>query len=234
MLPDTDIVIGFRSVGMFRTEEFLETCVNAVEQFTPTSHRWLFIDDNSDEHGARFVDAVAGRFRDSVLIRTHAQNWFTRAHNKGLRLVRTRRAVILNSDTIVGDHWLEELYDVWDDVEIQRRRPVGMVGSVYNTDVPDRYRVTTIPHYVTMHCALIDMVKCFEVAEKRGTPGEIFDTTSPLMIHIRSDVELSHSLNKLGYETVESFKSPVGHHGGKSWGHMLGTIPSDLRPVNGL
>lgn len=233
MTPDTDIVMGVRGTQDYRTEEVLEKCVDSVETHTTGYHRWIFVDDNSDEVGARFVDNLARKFRDCVLIRTHAQNWFSRAHNKGLRLVRTPYAVVLNSDTVVGQGWLRELYDVKDEVEAKLGK-VGMVGSVLNEGMELRWRRTYPPHYVTMHAALLNMQRCFQAAEARKTPGLIFDETSPLTIHIRSDVELSHMLNKIGYETIESYKSAVGHHGGRSWGHLLGTIPSTLDAVRGL
>ena len=234
MISEVDIVVGFRSTGDYRTEACLEKCVETVERFTPTPHRWIFVDDNSDQSGQMVVGSVAGKFPNSVLIRTHSQNWFSRAYNKGLRLVRTRKAVILNSDTEMGEGWLEELESVWEDVEQRSSQKVALVGSVLNTSIPERWICTRPPNYVTMHAVLLDMPKCFEAAEKRGTPGLIFDETSPLTIHIRSDVELSHWLNRIGYETVASYKSAVGHHGGKSWGHLLGTIPSSLDSVRGL
>ena len=227
MAPFTDIVIPYRSNREFPVEAEFTNCVETVTRHT-TDFRFLFVDDNSDSVGAAHISDIAAHFPTSLLITTHSQNWFTKATNKGLRLVRTPRGVTLNCDTIVDAGWLDEMYEVWDDVEQQTGKPVGLVGSVLSDEEPRRWRCTEPPHFVTGHCWLLSMNAINKVSELRGQPGWYLDEINPLCIHIRSDVELSHRLNLMGYQTVESFKSKVGHLGGRSWGHRLGSIPSTL------
>lgn len=229
MTPFTDIVIPIHGTREFPVEEIFQTCVSTVVEHT-VSFRFIFVDDCSDLQCSAVVDKVAQRYPNSVLLRTHTQNWFTKAVNKGLRLVRTPRAVVLNCDTVVDKGWLDEMYDVWAEAEQQTMKPVGLVGSVLNPDMAMRWRYTIPPHYVTAHCLLVSMDVLASAAAGRGNPGWYFDELNPACIHIRSDVELSHRLNGMGYLTVESFKSAVGHMGGKSWGHLLGRIPSKLDP----
>ena len=213
MAPHTDIVIPVHGSREFPVEEVFQTCVATVVQHT-VSYRFIFVDDCSDLQCSAVVDQVANRYPNSVLIRTHTQNWFTKAVNKGLRLVRTPRAVVLNCDTVVDVGWLDEMYDVWDEVERQTLKPVGLVGSVLNPDVVMRWRYTVPPHFVTGHCWLLSMDVIARAAAERGMPGWYLDETNPANAHIRSDIEICHRLNGIGFLTVETFKSAVGHIGG--------------------
>jgi hypothetical protein len=128
--------------------------------------------------------------------------------------------------------WLEELQGVWEECEAQGMK-VGLVGSTMSMEEGRRWEATTGADYVTAHCLLVSMHALTEVSVKRGTPGIYLDETKQIALHIRSDVFLSYDLNALGYGTVRSFKSKVGHHGGKSWAYNLAAINSvSLQDVN--
>lgn len=223
MTPPTDIVICVRATREFPMEGYFEKCVDTL---TATTHnfRLLIVDDNSDLEGANVVARVASRFPGAKLIRTYFQHWFTKAYNLGLRLARTPRVVLLNADTELGAGWLEELYDVWEDFERSSGRRVGLVGSVFSGDEQRRYIETVRPGYTTGHAWLVSMQALYDVSARRGQPGIYLDETSPLNIHIRSDVELCWTMNDIGWATITSFKSAVGHHGGKSWGHNVARV----------
>lgn len=220
MTPQTDIVIAIRGTRRFPIEKDFENCIEALVANT-SNYRLILVDDNSDEEGAAVVSRVASQFPTSVLIRTQRQNWFSKAHNKGLRLVKTPKAVALNADTLPQAGWLDEMYAVWEEVE-QQGMKVGLVGSTHSIEEPRRYHLTQNPGYVTGHCLLMSMRAINEASESRGSMGWYFDEVHQEAIHIHSDKYLSYELNKLGYQTIMSFKSAVAHLGGRSWGHLLG------------
>ena len=228
--PRTDIVIPFRSNRQFPTEPFIERCVDTLVQYTQ-NFRLIFVDDNSDQIGREFIQKIADRFTESTLVRTNKQKWFTRAVNIGLRLVKTEWAVEVNSDCEFGEGWLEELYAVRDELTSMGGK-VGLVGSVYNAGETRRYFCTTPTRFVTGHCWLLNMKALKETAERRGTSNDYLDETSPKNIHIFSDNQLCYDLNGLGYVTAEAYKSGVGHIAGKSWGHLLGSIPQSCEQVD--
>lgn len=237
MTPFTDIVIPIHGTREFPVETLLPDCFRTVAQHTQ-NYRLIVVDDHSDADCANVVDSICRGYPNCVLVRTHTQNWFTKAVNKGLRLVRTQRAVVLNCDTVVDQGWLDELYDCWQEAETQLGKPVGLVGSNLNPDLGPtmRWRYTVPPHYVTGHCWLLSMDAIAAASCQRGMPGWYLDETNPINAHIRSDIELSHRLNGMGMLTIESFRSAVGHHGGKSWGHLLGRLsvitPEYLRKLD--
>jgi len=219
---------------MFPVEDCFEKCVTTVHSHT-SNYRFIFVNDDSDEILTRRITQIARRFPESVVLKTHKQHWFTRAVNLGLRLVKTPYAVVLNCDVVVDAGWLDELYAVKDEVEANVGK-VGLVGSQLSGEEPRRYEVTVkgqgAQDYVTGHCWLMNMQAMWEASCAHGTPGWVLDETRADCIHIRSDVALSWELNHLGWQTVRSFKSWVGHIGGRSWGHIIGSIPHSLEQVN--
>jgi len=220
--PDTDIVICVRGTRRYPIEQDFQNCIDSLVK--TTSHfRLILVDDNSDDVAAAVVERVAKRLQNSILIRTQFQRWFTRAYNLGLRMVRTPRAVILNADTYLGEGWLDEMYGVWADAEAAGHN-VGLVGSVLSDAELRRWIGTREPGYVTAHCQLLSMHAITEASAKRGQPGIYLDETRQDAIHIRSDVFICYELNRLGYATIQSHKSRVGHAGGRSWGHSLPDI----------
>lgn len=220
MTPKTDIVIAVRGTRQYPIEKDFQVCVESLVKHTQ-NFRLVLVDDNSDEEGRRVVESVASQFPTSVLVRTHRQNWFTRAYNKGLRMAVTPRVVMLNADTILDQNWLEELYGVWDEAEQQNGLRVGLVGSVFSEPESRRWVNSQEPDYVTGHCWLVSMQAISEASTRRGMPGWYLDETRQDAIHIKSDVYLCWDLNRAGWATLKSFKSLVGHVGGRAWGYNL-------------
>ena len=224
MTPETDIIIPIHGNREFPVEGEFEKCVDTVCQNT-RRFRFIFVEDACDDICREVITRVASRFPESNLVRTHKQHWFTRAVNLGLRLVRTPYCVALNCDTVVDVDWLEELYAVKDEVEGQVGR-VGLVGSLHSLEEPRRYQISLGQDYVTGHCWLLNMQAMQEASYAHKTPGWYLDETRWDAIHIRSDVFICWELNSLGWQTVKSFKSAVGHIGGRSWGHRVGQVQS--------
>jgi GT2 family glycosyltransferase len=207
----------------------VKECLATVTAHTPDC-RIILVDDFSDRETSDYLYQFCLEHPSTVMIRTSKQRWFTRASNLGLKLVRTERSILLNSDCVVDSGWLDELFAVWDECQQQNpQRRIGLVGSTQSAEEPRRYAEYINPAYVTGHCWLCSVTALFEISAARGMPGWYLDETKPGTAHIRSDVEACWELNKLGYATIASFKAAVGHKGGKSWNFNLGAI-SALRP----
>jgi hypothetical protein len=236
--PLTYVVLSVHSRGQYDTREYLRECVKTLEANTE-NYRLIFVDDWCDREGSDTIREIAERHSSSYIIRTEKQRWFTRAYNLGLRLVRTSPAVILNTDTVLGQGWLEELYSVKAEAEAQIGMRVGLVSSEFSEEEPRRWQHITTPTfpgnpgYCTGHCWLIDMQAMYEISAERGMPGWYLDETRQENIHIRSDNDACYAMHRLGWATVRSFKSAVGHFGGRSWHHDLSRIVGlTLQQVN--
>lgn len=221
-MPEVDIILPFHATRQYPAESYLQKCYEGLCATVP-DFRLVLVDDACDETGRAVVESIARDRRNTLLIRSNYQRWFTRAVNLGLRMARTPRVVILNADTVLDAGWFEEIKQCWAEAEAQQAR-VGIVGSVLSDAEPRRWAFSTKPDYVTAHAVYVSVQSLYDVSAKRGTPGIYLDETSPLNIHIRSDVDLSWQLNAMGYAAVKSFKSRVGHHGGKSWGYNLARV----------
>jgi glycosyltransferase involved in cell wall biosynthesis len=224
----TYVVLAVHSRQPYDTREYLKECIRTLEENT-TNYKLIFVDDFCDAEGSETIREIASRHSSSYIIRTEKQRWFTRAYNLGLRLVRTSPAVILNVDTVLGAGWLEELYAVKAEAEQVVGR-VGLVSSELSGEEGRRWQHITSPTtpgnpgYCTGHCWLVDMQALYEISAERGMPGWYLDETRQENIHIRSDNDACYAMHRLGWATVRSFKSAVGHIGGRSWGHDLGRI----------
>lgn len=222
MTPPIDIIISLHSTSQYPAIDYFEACVDSIRRHT-NSIRFIFVNDAScEEHYQRMLGIIS-RFPEHLFIKTTKQLWFTRAHNLGLRMVRTPWCVMINADCVVDVGWLDELFAIKDELESQGKK-VGLVGSQQSGEEPRRYHCTQHPGYVTGHCYLLSMQALYEVSAARGMPGWYFDETAQRTIHIFSDNEICEKMNALGYETAVSFKAAIGHHGGKSWGHNLGRV----------
>lgn len=219
MPPEIDVVMALHATREYPAETYFAKCYEDLCK-TVKDFRLILVADACDNQAWQTVDFIAKDRRNTLLIRSNFQRWFTRAYNLGFRMVRTPRVVALNVDTVLADGWLDELKMVWAEAESHGTR-VGLVGSVYSAPEPRRWAFSVRPDYCTGHAWLISMQALYEASVSRGQPGWYLDETNWQNIHIRSDVELSWRLNELGWGVVKSFKSAVGHHGGKSWGHNL-------------
>jgi glycosyltransferase involved in cell wall biosynthesis len=228
--PPTDVVITVRATREFPAESYFVKCIETLKLHTH-AYRLIIVDDASDEIAAKVISDVTSQFREAILIKTYKQRWFTRAVNLGLRMVRTPYCVVLNCDTVLDTGWLEELYAVKAEVEATVGR-VGLVGSVLSGEEPRRYALSVGQDYVTGHCLLFSMDALYEASAERGMPGIYLDEMNVGLIHIHSDSHICWQFNRLGWQCVKSFKSQVGHIGGKSWGQILGLIPHSLQAVN--
>jgi glycosyltransferase involved in cell wall biosynthesis len=217
--PFTDIVIPVHNAL-----SDLKECMETLTVHT-TDYRLIFVDDFSDRETSDYLYQFCLEHPSAILVRTSKQRWFTRASNLGLKLVRTERSVLLNSDCVLGAGWLEELFAVWDDFQVQNpQRRIGLVGSSLSMEEPRRYFDVAYPGYVTGHCWLVSITALFEISAARGMPGWYLDEVKPGAAHICSDRDACWDLGRLGFATLQSHKSQVGHKGGKSWNFNIGAI----------
>lgn len=221
--PMTDIVISLHATRQYPAETYFAHCIETLRA-TTENYRLILVDDACDDIGRAAVEKAAAE-TGSYLIRTPKQKWYTRAFNRGLRLVRTPWVVLLNADTELGSGWLDELYAVHDEfIERNPGRRVGIVGSVLSGEEPRRWAESVQPDYVTAHCWLAQMSALYDISAMRGQPGWYLNELRQDCIHIRSDVHGSWECNQAGWATIKSFKSAVGHHGFKSWGADVGKV----------
>lgn len=208
-------------IPVHNAKSWLENTVNNVLEFT-RNYRLIFTDDFSNAETKEYLSWLCHQHPTSICIRTHKQKWFTRSSNLCMRLARTEKFILLNSDVRIWGDWIGEMLAVWKEVESQGTK-VGMVGSVHDQEGAPRYILSKEPDYVTGHCVMFSRESYNAILSTRDS---FFNEKEEGQIHINSDRVICYDLNKIGYATVASYKTPLGHHGGKSWGFDLGKVGS--------
>ena len=102
---DVDVVIP-----VYNAPGDVRRCFASVIARTPPGYRLVLIDDASPDPEVRAVfDEIAAQRHDHVTLLANPRNLgFTGTANRGMTLSR-RDVVLLNSDTVVTDGWLEAL-----------------------------------------------------------------------------------------------------------------------------
>jgi GT2 family glycosyltransferase len=130
MRPPADIV-----VPVHNSPEDVRLCLDAVAATMGPEDRLIVVDDGSAEETRRLCEAAASRAR-AVLIRRAEGSGFAQAVNAGLMETRAPVVVLLNSDTIVTDGWVDRLSAC-----LHANPQIGLAGPLSNAggwqSVPD-------------------------------------------------------------------------------------------------
>lgn len=96
-------------VPIYNAYEDLKKCVYSVKKYTDlTRHRLVLINDCSPDE--RISPYLAAQQENNVLVIENQQNLgFSGNVNKGMQLTKERDVLLLNSDTIVTEGWLDKI-----------------------------------------------------------------------------------------------------------------------------
>ena len=87
------------------------TCLEALNAKTHIEHFVTVVDDASEPQVHSYLQHFAAQTPHSRLLVNTTNQGYTRSANRGLEAARADWVVLLNSDTIVTDSWLEGLLD---------------------------------------------------------------------------------------------------------------------------
>ena len=132
--------------------------------------------------------------------------------------------MLLNSDTVLGDGWLDELYEAGYRAA-QESYEVGLIGHVNRESTfgleykEGNWQATRKPTYVNGHCWLLNMGAIEEIVYARGRDVWYLNAMPPRLpdgsgaVHYGADPDLCWELNDAGYATIAVFSETVQHHG---------------------
>lgn len=102
-------------------------CLDSVGQFSSPPFSLIIVDDGSSDATRDFLASFASD-NGATLIRNNVARGYTCAANQGLRASTGDYALLLNSDTVVTDGWLDRM------VACGESDPaVGLIGPLSNT-----------------------------------------------------------------------------------------------------
>lgn len=186
--PPVDIVVPIHNAY-----KDVVRCLDSLLEHTDLArHRLILIDDGSTD---RRVPALLERFARlaPVELITHAEPWgFVRSCNQAMRLSKND-VVLLNSDTVVPERWLEKLQQC-----AYARRDIGTV-----TPLSNEATILTIP--VGRQKATDGLAEVNAFLEQRGFPYLEIPVGVGFCLYIKREV-----LEKYGYFDAETFGMGYG------------------------
>jgi len=113
-------------IPVYNALDDLINCLASIEENRTISlGKIILVDDFSDPATATWLDRVAARNPDIVLVRNLENQGFTRSVMKGMTYSHAAFPVLLNSDTRVTRGWLEGLWKA-----MNRRPTTALVGPL--------------------------------------------------------------------------------------------------------
>ncbi len=108
---------------------YTQRCVASLLAHTDPRHELIFVDNGSTDGTPAWLAALADREPQRVRVHLNRDNLgFAAGNNQGISLARRDHVLLLNSDTVVTEGWLENQLDV-----LAREPRAGLVGPVSNS-----------------------------------------------------------------------------------------------------
>lgn len=108
--------------------EDVKRCLNSIVEHTNKQYELIIVDDGSDDPTREFLEKWSNGRNSAKLMRNEKAQGYTLAANIGMRASIAEFLVLLNSDTIVCEEWLDRLCQAMD-----RNEKIGVVGPLSNT-----------------------------------------------------------------------------------------------------
>lgn len=108
--------------------EDVRRCLNSISENTTPPYRIILVDDGSQTETKDYLFDFSLNAPNAQLLRSEEATGYTRAANRGLRASTSEYVVLLNSDTIVGPCWIDQMIACAETDE-----KIGMVGPISNT-----------------------------------------------------------------------------------------------------
>ncbi len=110
-------------------------CLDSITHFTSKPYTLILVDDGSDEPTASYLKRFSEE-QKCRLVRNEKARGYTFAANQGMRESQADYVVLLNSDTIVTDGWIDRMVAC-----AESGKDIGIVGPLSNTaswqSIPD-------------------------------------------------------------------------------------------------
>lgn len=127
-------------VPVYNGIHHLERLIPPLFRHTKYPHKFIFIDDCSNEETHQYIqNKISGR-TDCLLIRNEKNEGFVRSVNKAVEYAEDLDFVLLNSDTEVPDGWLERLvFPIIEDKNIASVTPFSSCATIFSFPFIDNY-----------------------------------------------------------------------------------------------
>lgn len=186
-------------ICVYNAYEDVKKCIESVYAYTSKPYRLIIVDDNSAELTQKYLESVAEENDNVLLIRNTSDNHgYTYAANIGLRASDAEYNVLLNSDTIVSEHWIDNM------IKCALERSADLVGPLSNTASWQSIPKLTDDDGDWCHNVLPPNISVHSMAKLVEESSEQLYPTVPLLNGFCMMVSRK-AINELGYFDEENF-----------------------------
>lgn len=123
VLPTCDVI-----VCVHNALEHTTSCLESIVRSDPKPRQLILVNDASDADTSRYLQEFAKQHPEWVRLSENNENLgYTKTANKGLSLSSADLRILLNSDTIVSNNWIEKL-----SIVAAADHQIGLVGALSN------------------------------------------------------------------------------------------------------
>jgi O-antigen biosynthesis protein len=196
-----DIIIPVHNQG-----ELTRKCLESVKRYSK-DYRVILIDNASEPNEYNEWLEIFNDLEEKWLVVNEENIGFVKAVNQGIRESQAPFVVLLNNDTEVADHWLEELERPFD----YRFARIGCAGCLSVKDGKDKvklphrrgYEVLSYGKILPFFCVMISR----EVLESVGLLNESFG------MGFYDDDDYCRRVEEKGYKLARTFDLTIIHKG---------------------
>jgi len=137
--------------------EYTRLCVDSLLEHTDERHELIFVDNASSDGTVKYLRHLGETEPNFFAIYNQENLGFAAGNNQGLAFATGKYVVLLNSDTVVTDNWLETMIQAAED-----HPQAGLVGPVTNSingsqKLPrvgyDQETLKDLDLFARMHCS---------------------------------------------------------------------------------
>lgn len=171
-----------------KTLDFTKKCIESLTTFYPDI-KIVVVDNWSNDESLGYVKSLSGKPNFTIVLNSNTHPHHAIGLNLGVREVKTRFFLTLDSDVeVLRGGWIEEMLKMFYDQDMLAVGHITMNSSCNCTDLPKRG--DKVYHYVHPFCALWDNEK-FKVIGvpfvETGQPVcEIFKAGEKIGFHVGS------------------------------------------------
>jgi len=156
----------------WNTKNLLKNCLNSIEQTVSGIRYEIIVVDNASADGT--VEMLEEEFPSVIKIINKENRGFGAANNQAFRIMKSRYALLLNTDTVLTNGAVKKL---WDFCEVHER--AGMVcGQLLNADGSKQNSVASFPGLLT----LAINTPLLEYLLPRRYPSKRYKHTAPVEV----------------------------------------------------
>ena len=145
-------------IPIFNLPALTLKCIQGIRKWTAEPYELILI-DNGSEPG---LESFLRHDRGLRLIRNRENRGFSRACNQGIRMARGDRYLLLNNDTVITPHWLENLCR-----SLESDSCTGLVGPLTNGVANPLQRLEC-------KAKTVEEIEAFGLEHNRPHPGRWF------------------------------------------------------------